>query len=169
MCDNLLQESFLGKIGQTLCRIEDFSFILVWLHFDDVNQLIAETERDTGKGKGKENNLFSIALVELPKLNLSFEPQVVSMVTNDYKLEREIRLKCRDLSGYYISEIQDPAINSLLVDLPHSLLVQSDKQGFAAVVCTTPYSLLVTPYSYHYYFCYCFCYCHCYCHCYCYH
>lgn len=92
---NAVPSSLLGRLATLLTRVEDLSHVLAWGRLKpagDNGQQPSDSAMDTGEQSQPE---ASIVLVELPRLKLTFKPQM---------RDSQLRLYLVDHSGWFVSD-----------------------------------------------------------------
>jgi hypothetical protein len=120
------------RLVNVMSRLENAGFVLVWSHSD-----------------ARPSQLARIAVVELPRLQLSFVP----LVDND----GELRLSCVQHPGLFVSDTRSPELQRHIRSIPHCLVLENDSKCVGrhvcrvvsrrvlscAVVTSAPYSVVV--------------------------
>ena len=106
--------TMLYRIATVLSRIEDINYICAW-HAGGVSAF------------GEE---VGIALIELPRLKLKLQPRVHI----DEKGVESVRLYSLDHSNLFLSDYRDDLLNSLLVGLNNSILLENPEKELFVLI-----------------------------------
>jgi len=108
------KDSVLGRLVTLLARIEDLGHILVW-----TDSIVTEY-----------GSLCRIALIEMPRLKLRFEPRE----DNDGK----IRVYSKDHSDLFITDYRDERVDALSTGIPHCLIMENASRELYFLVPNCP-------------------------------
>eukprot|EP00466_Bigelowiella_natans_P001199 jgi/Bigna1/76726/fgenesh1_pg.43_\ len=106
------KDPFLARLADVLGRLEDLSYTLVW----------------TEDTSAKQDAMVEITLIEMPRLQLSFDPEI------DPDHGDAALLYSIEHSGLFVSDFRNAKIEELMDGLPASLLLENSKKELFVLV-----------------------------------